>query len=64
MDADDDFIGCGPRIVQRAEFKFSGRTVGDELNGLHAVRLNKTRRDAEKKANREFPFALSANVLA
>ncbi len=48
MDADDDFIGCGRWIVQRAKFKFPGRTVSDELNGFHASRLKKTHRDAEK----------------
>ena len=38
-DAHDDFVRGGFGIVQRAEFKLSGRTVGDELDGFHAISL-------------------------
>jgi hypothetical protein len=46
----DRFARAGLRVGEIAQFKFSGRTVGDELHGFHAGSL--TQRRAEAKAGR------------
>ena len=35
----DDFAGAGLRIGHIAQFKFSRRAVGDELDGFHDLRF-------------------------
>ena len=47
-DAHYDFVRCGFGIVQCAEFKFSWRTVTDELESFHTGIVTKRRSDAEK----------------